>query len=428
MHGYAYLYVRLPACRVGEKPCFYGTKAGKREKSRHLPGSKKGNHQMPLKKPSTPAALTAALAAKPGSIRLTDEQHAAVSTLAELEKPVQTLGGYAGTGKTTLIRSLIEQLPNFAVCAFTGKAANVLRRKGVNASTIHSLIYKVVEVVRTFPDGRVVRSTEFRLKNRSDFEFAGIIVDEASMVSRKLYNDLCSFGVPLIFVGDHGQLEPVGDQFNLMASPDIRLETIHRNAGPIAHFAAWLRQGKPAERFPTSQRQANGQSVRILKSIEDGFAEDVPDQIICATNKLRVNLNQIYREVFSFPPNQPAVGDRVMCLQNNAALGVYNGQQGEIAEISPGRPFKFVFATDQQRTWVNSRPTQFNRAQPPQQAEYDQSTLPFDYCYAVTCHKAQGNEWDAVLVVEQRVRLWNHSRWAYTAASRARKRLDWLLV
>ncbi len=147
------------------------------------------------------------------------------------------------TGKTTVIRELVRRLPDYAVCAYTGKAANVLRRKGMAASTIHALIYRpVVDEV-----GRIVDPVEFELIPRWEFKPHGIIVDEASMVGKVIHADLLSLQVPLIFVGDHGQLEPVGDTgFNLMATPDVTLETIHRNAGPIARFAEHLRRGGEA--------------------------------------------------------------------------------------------------------------------------------------------------------------------------------------
>ena len=72
---------------------------------------------------------------------LSAEQQEAVEQLLSFPNTIQTLGGYAGTGKSTVVKQLKQQLPNFAVCAFTGKAAHVLRRKGVAAKTIHSLIY-----------------------------------------------------------------------------------------------------------------------------------------------------------------------------------------------------------------------------------------------------------------------------------------------
>jgi hypothetical protein len=71
---------------------------------------------------------------------LTAEQATAVNgILGGLgSEQVQTLGGYAGTGKTTCLKALAAALPEFAVCAFTGKAAAVIRKRGADASTIHS--------------------------------------------------------------------------------------------------------------------------------------------------------------------------------------------------------------------------------------------------------------------------------------------------
>ena len=68
-------------------------------------------------------------------------------------KSIQTLGGYAGTGKTTTIRELRARLPGMAVCAFTGKAATMLRRRGIPASTIHAIIYFYCSANRLHSNG-----------------------------------------------------------------------------------------------------------------------------------------------------------------------------------------------------------------------------------------------------------------------------------
>src|SRR5262249_23627577 len=150
---------------------------------------------------------------------------------------VQTLGGFAGTGKTTLIRTLSKARPMFACAAYTGKAANVMKKKGLlGASTIHSLIY------RPWKDEE--GNTVWSLGGKYELEGCeGFIIDEASMVSSEIDNDLRSFGLPIIYVGDHGQLEPIGGtKFNPMANPMYKLEEVHRNAGEIAHFAAHIRK------------------------------------------------------------------------------------------------------------------------------------------------------------------------------------------
>src|SRR5262249_45426389 len=341
-------------------------------------------------------------------------------------KPVQTLGGYAGTGKTTVIKTLIERLPEFAVCAYTGKAANVLRTKGVQASTIHSLIYKATE--RTWYDEKGRRRTEvvFSLKAPGDVACAGFIVDEASMVDRAIYDDLLTYGRPIIFVGDHGQLEPVGSKFNLMSKPDVTLTQIHRNAGEIAQFAGFIRQGNHPGNW-RRHRDYTGKRVQFLTlaQMAAGHCATDPDQTICAFNKTRVMINEIYREALGRKPDRPVKGDRVMCLQNHHGIGVFNGMQGIVKAVYAD---EMVFRSAGKVYRVRYVPEQFNRKQAPEGRDRN-GRIPFDYCYAVTCHKAQGDEWDDVLVLEQRCPwLWDHKRWAYTAASRARKVLRWVVM
>ena len=172
----------------------------------------------------------------PWTGQLSPEQLAAVDTLLRFSKPIQTLAGYAGVGKTTVIKALQQQLRNFAVCAYTGKAANVLRKKGVSATTIHQRVYRPRKEEE---HGEVT----FERKSYNEICCDGFIIDEASMVDDEIYQDLTSYALPIIFVGDHGQLEPVsGGTLNLMAKPDITLEEIHRNAGEIAQFAEFIRK------------------------------------------------------------------------------------------------------------------------------------------------------------------------------------------
>jgi exodeoxyribonuclease V len=360
--------------------------------------------------------------AAPDAIRPTAEQGRALESLLagiRAGNPVQTLGGYAGTGKTSLIRLLRAELRGWAVCAFTGKAASVLRRKGVDASTIHSLIYEPWEDPLT-------GDVKFLL--REAIPHAGIIVDEASMVGRELYQDLGSFGLPLIYVGDHGQLEPVGSaDFNLMADPDHRLETVHRNAGEIDRFAQWLRIGHPARKFP---RESTGR-VEFLsrREIEDRSLWHRADSIICAFNKTRVGANNLVRERLGHAGPLPGVGERVMCLRNARELGLYNGMQGVVTGVrreDSRTRIDFESAGQSYRS-VPVLPEQFGMERTiPREPGDRGGPIPFDFAYCITCHKAQGDEFGSVLVLEQRCSAWEHKRWAYTAASRARDKVFWV--
>ena len=339
---------------------------------------------------------------------LSKEQKNVLREIVKLKSPIQTLGGFAGTGKTTVIRYLTDVFPDFAVCSYTGKAANVLRKKGIgDASTIHSLIYKLME---DQDDGKLY----FELNHL--IPCSGVIVDEASMVTKEIYDDLRSYGLPLIFVGDHGQLAPVGDDFNLMQSPNFVLETIHRNAGEIAYFAEWLRKGLPASKFPAENR------VKLVK----GVSNDVKlkaDQIICAYNKQRVKLNHEVRKLLGFD-GMVQVGDKVMSLRNNQKRGLFNGMQGVITALDGTL---LTFDTDNGVFSVNYDCSQFGEAVYEFNNEKD-APHPFDYAYCVTAHKSQGDEFSNVLVYESNCERWDNKRWNYTAASRAKNCLIWSLA
>lgn len=358
------------------------------------------------------------------NVALSAEQQKVVhSTLVDIKregKSIIKIGGFAGTGKTTVISFLTEHLPTYAVCAFTGKAANVLRRKGVSASTIHSLIYEA----KKDDHGGVY------FEKRDELACDGIIVDEASMVSREIYDDLRSFhgglkSCPIIFVGDHGQLEPVGSDFNLMKTPDYRLEKIHRNAGEISRFAEWLRMDRNPLQFPV---ESTGQIEFLNKwEIEERGLWTSVDQIICAYNKTRVMTNDIVRNRLNHTEKLPAVGERIMCLRNNRDKMVYNGMQGEVLGRyrKRGRHLMDFESYGSRYEEIPFNPDQFGMEKTiPQESKDD--PIPFDYAYCVTCHKAQGDEWDNVMVFEQRCRGWEHKRWTYTAASRAKAGIYWI--
>jgi exodeoxyribonuclease-5 len=370
-----------------------------------------------------------------GDVRLSAEQRDFVDAILagiDDDREEQTGGGYAGSGKTTCIRELHRRLPGFAVVAPTGRAAAVLGRKGIPASTIHSRMHRAIFACRgrCSREGVECRCRFVGWEKKDSLDCDGIICDEASMVSRKVHDDLLSYGIQYIFVGDHGQLPPViGERekalglppFNLMESPDYRLEHVHRNAGELAWFARDLREGRPASWF----RPRTDAVVITDATDRDALPIMQADQVICARNSTRIELNRYVRARLGHNALVEP-GERVMCLRNDhRETTLCNGTLATVLAVYPG---DHTFDLDSEEgvfRGVRYDPARFGVA-PAKDGLYNGGPLPFDYGYASTCHKSQGGEWPTVLVFEEWLGyLWEHRRWCYTAASRAQGRLVW---
>ena len=140
--------------------------------------------------------------------------HLSAFLLSQKENPTYILRGYAGTGKTTLVKTLVRTLPyigmRYVLMAPTGRAAKVLSSyTGQSASTIHRRIYQT----KTFPDGSIrITRAENKFKN------ALFIVDEASMIGEQkefggssLLDDLLGY----VFSGENCRLLLIGDTAQL---------------------------------------------------------------------------------------------------------------------------------------------------------------------------------------------------------------------
>lgn len=345
-------------------------------------------------------------------ILLSDEQkHVIKDVVSKIKtKPYFSIGGYAGTGKTTVINVLAKKFSNFAVCAFTGKATSVLRKKGVtNASTIHGLIYapeKDIHGVMTWH--RVY-----------DVNCTGFIIDESSWISKEIHEDLLSYGKPIIYVGDHGQLESVsGTKFNVLDKPDYKLEKIHRNAGEIAYFAEHLRKGNFPETFKCQKQ------VQVVKygSVLDRHLLQT-DQILCGFNKTRVAINQRIRRYKGIDLTYITKDEKIMCLKNNQKLGLFNGLQGIVTKVHKGDKLSFV-ADGIHYHKIPYDLDQFGKEK--NEFDYGAEAVPFDYAYGMTGHKSQGDEWGNGIVFEEPCDLWDPRRHNYVTSSRFKQGLVWV--
>jgi exodeoxyribonuclease-5 len=362
-------------------------------------------------------------------IVLTDEQEEAVTKITAFLLPSDKstafrFGGYAGTGKTTVIRALLERLQEkyrIAVCAFTGKAVSVLQRKQIYiAQTMHSLLYDC----EIQPNGTM----EFHKKHKLDQDYNFIIVDEASMVSTELYMDLMSFGKKVLFVGDPAQLEPVGDNPNLMRLTDFVLTKIHRQAeeSPIITLASKIRLGG------TPVRGTEVPGLTVKNKDLNGQIMTAANQVIVARNTTRNNFNKRFRQYYKYEPQCIVEGEKLICLRNNAGFGVFNGMILFVTKIIEETKtcwmcdLKDEIGKELKRVPVWKDPFIVELEK---ESRIPREFVYCDYGYAITCHKSQGSEWDSVLVYDEPMpaRVWSMPRWRYTAITRAAKQLTYCI-
>jgi exodeoxyribonuclease-5 len=332
------------------------------------------------------------------------------------------LFGYAGTGKTTLARHLAEGVDGKVLfAAFTGKAACVMRSKGCpSASTIHSLIYKARESGEETPS--------FDLWHEAPASKARLIViDECSMVDAELARDLMSFGVPLLVLGDPAQLPPIqGGGFFTDAQPDAMLTEVHRQAqdDPIVRLSMEIRAGHalaPGQYCDTQVvRRAELDPKRVLDA----------DQVLVGRNVTRRAYNARLRQRRGFADALPMAGDKLVCLRNNRRKGLFNGGLWLVKEKPKARRqiLRLHLNPDEdlggRMVKVSVRPECFTgdieRFEWPQRKPYDE----FDFGYVLTVHKAQGSQWDDVVLFDESGAFPdNRERWLYTGVTRAAKRL-----
>ncbi|MBN8966417.1 MAG: AAA family ATPase [Rhizobiales bacterium] len=332
------------------------------------------------------------------------------------------LFGYAGTGKTTLAQHVAESVDGKVLfAAFTGKAALVMRSKGCErASTIHSLIYKTRESGDEVPS--------FDLWDDAPASKAALIViDECSMVDAELGRDLMSFGVPLLVLGDPAQLPPIqGGGFFTEAEPNAMLTEVHRQAqdNPIVRLSMDIRAGRELE------PGIYGETHVVTRHELDGQRVIDADQVLVGRNATRRAYNTRMRQRRGFEGTFPAAGDKLVCLRNNKRKGLFNGALWSVKEKPSTRRdiIKMRLQPDDgfagKGIKVSVRPECFTGGIEsidwPLRKRHDE----FDYGYVLTVHKAQGSQWDDVVLFDESGAFGeSRQRWLYTGITRAAKRL-----
>jgi ATP-dependent exoDNAse (exonuclease V) alpha subunit len=332
------------------------------------------------------------------------------------------LFGYAGTGKTTLARHLAESIDGkVAYAAFTGKAALVMRGKGcTGAQTIHSLIYKsrgVDEEAPTFMLNPESPATKAKL----------IVIDECSMVDEELGRDLMSFGTPVLVLGDPAQLPPVkGGGYFTDVEPDAMLTEVHRQAAddPIIHMSMLVREGG---RLTVGNY---GESKVIRRDAIDSAQVLSADQILVGMNKTRRMYNARLRTLLGRGGLMPVAGDKLVCLRNDRAKGLLNGGMFSISEIKTSKKGLITMRVAPEDdaggkiVKVSVLPNFFDGTEDDLPWELRRHCDEFTYGYALTVHKAQGSQWDDIVLFDEAYAFREHrDRWLYTGLTRAAKRV-----
>lgn len=373
------------------------------------------------------------------------------------------IGGYAGTGKTYLMSHMRKEMKTIfphvhvAFVTFTGKASSVLENKLISngarydtdyVGTIHGIIY--YPDVQYDPKLKMNVIKGWKKRDQEDLDWYNLImIDEASMVSSKLWKDLLGYKKPIIAVGDHGQLPPIGDgAFSLMKHPDHVLTEIQRQAlhSPIISLSKFIREnGYIPFKFPQYNQEVfkmswrQPQAQRIWKN-NIVYGDDL--MVLAPFNKTRQSLNKFIRTKQNYNQKIPCPGERIICLKNNHHSGIMNGMLGNVIWVMPEDYGLYRMTIqmdgfhDPHECMVSNKC--FGQSEYPDLHRVDESQKEcarekgfvsidyFDFGYASSVHKAQGSEWDRVIFFEQRTKFWNENvftRLLYTGVTRASKKL-----
>jgi exodeoxyribonuclease-5 len=420
------------------------------------------------------AATAASRETNVSVLELSNDQQTALDSICRwftdaYSSQVFVLAGYAGTGKSTLIQYAVKALGldpklDVAYLAYTGKAASVLRIRGCNGQTIHSFQYRLLE------QDEKTRKLRFVRKNVDTMFIKLVIVDEISMVSGYILEDLISSGIKILMVGDPCQLPPVSNNdpelnaprgicgTEYLQKPNALLTNIHRQAvqNPILALSQHIREGHM--RFTPGQYADENGVNRLTIIHPDDFWNDASwlqymtrcEQVLVGTNNTRRNVNATMRGLMGLTSevdDLPVRGDKLICTYNNWDVPFVDSVGGVVDYVTNGsicvatseihnydRRHR-LFNVDLQSTVypdagiksavVSSQP--FDNRAPKYiklPTHIKQQLLQMDYGWAVTTHKAQGSEFDSVVVVDESQCFGeSRSRWLYTAVTRASKYL-----
>jgi exodeoxyribonuclease-5 len=357
--------------------------------------------------------------------------------------------GFAGTGKTTLASIIAERSeiqPLYS--AYTGKAASVLSQKtGAPARTVHSLIMRYLGKQR---DSKGNEELRFELDEGKASGLKGflMVIDETSMIGQWLGERIMSVAdvldIPVLAIGDPFQLPPVKDVPYFRGRPDAMLTEVRRHEGIILDLADDIRQNASRFRKVLDRDIYDGLYAKATPRNKMGYLDF--DQILVGRNETRHVGNLRMRAMRGYS-DLIVPGEKIICLENNYRIGAYNGQQFTVLsyQMGRGRGRDRIWAKldcgcnpdywelecvtcgwnlgKEVALWADEFTYTGDKVKRPDRSD-SWKAMVATYGYVLTVNKAQGSEWDSVLVIDETERMGgNHARWLYTAVTRASKEL-----
>ena len=314
------------------------------------------------------------------------------------------INGGAGCGKTTIIKSIVDELDKrgeeYELCAFAGKAAARLKQATEReAKTIHRMLQWMGE--------RFQRGT---LKNYT------VIIDEASMVSSSLMAQICRREPKrLVLVGDEAQLPPVGkgqpfhDLIKMFPGIVRTLTTCYRNREAVYQAALAIRNGHmPAKQLKTKEEiwscrpcaSARGVHSLILDMVRNGELDFRQDIILVPRNQDETSgassvetLNADIVDIVNPREGKERfrAGDRVINTVNTPDLDVWNGTTATVVSI--GEDGRMYLELDFPAIDMATGELTNNVTIPKDKVKN------FRLAYALTVHKSQGSQYRKVILI-----------------------------
>lgn len=358
------------------------------------------------------------------------------------------ISGYAGSGKSTLVKFIIAALSSHGVnpdkdvayACYTGKAAQVLIDKGnEGATTLHKLLYKA----------KLMKNGKYKFDPIDRISYKIVVVDECSMAPRTLVEQLLKHtNTHVIFMGDPGQLPPIytDEDNHLLDHPHVFLDEIMRQAqeSGIIRLSMKIREGEDFKGFMSDEARVYSRKEYVSGMI------DWADQILCATNKTRNDLNTACRQHLGYT-NPIEENEKIICLRNywdelspggaaltNGSIGYLRNyfdsalyyprsvyQDSKIPVLmgdfvsDTGEMFHSLYIDKKQL--LSGNPTLDGTQL--YKAKKKELIVPYEfgYGYAITVWKAQGSEWNKVLGFEEGHPFAkpDHIKYLYTLVTRA---------